>query len=462
VIETLGSITDTSVEFPQLDQLIRVFTLRDLNTRVVVLGVTVLGIAAGTIGAFLLLRRRSLTADALSHATLPGIAVAFLVMVALGGDGKSLPGLLVGASVFGVLAMGCILLIRHTTPLRDDAALGIVLSVFFGLGLCLLSLIQELSVGNAAGLDRFIFGKAASMLPGEAWSMLVTAIIVTAACAVLFKEFRILCFDQDFAQAQGWPIVTLDALLMVLVVAVTVIALQSVGLVLAVALLIVPAASARFWTDRLGWMVAGSAIIGAVSGYLGASLSALLPRLPTGPVIVLVCTAVFIISLMVGRQRGLLLRLIERSRIERRIGHQHLLRAMYEVSESDSSVQGAESMASISRKALSEARAWSRSHLQRLLASARRAGLVEIVSPEYVGFTEAGRVEAARVVRNHRLWETYLINYADVAPSHVDRSADEIEHVLGTELVERLEQLLAQRVSPVAVPPSPHMLEPTR
>ena len=282
------SITDHSFEWPSRDHLVRVVSLRDYNTRIVVLGVTMFGLAAGTIGTFLLLRKRSLTADALAHATLPGIALAFLVMVALGGSGKHMLGLLAGAFFFGVLGVGGILLIRHATRLKDDAALGIILSVFYGLGVALLGIIQDVETGSAAGLDTFILGKAASMLPSDAMIILAVAVIAAMASLVLYKEFKLLCFDQSYAGALGWPVLWLDGVLMGLVVVVTVIGLQSIGLVLVVAMLIIPPAAARFWTESLFRMTITSALIGMVSGYLGAMLSALVPRVPTGPIIVLV------------------------------------------------------------------------------------------------------------------------------------------------------------------------------
>ena len=229
----------------------RVLLLEDYNTRVVVLGVMALGAASGVVGTFLLLRKRALTADALSHATLPGIAIAFMIVVAFGGTGKSMVGLLLGAFIFGCIGVLSILAIRHTTRLKDDAAIGIVLSVFFGLGLCLLKIASEMPSGSAAGLQGFIFGKAASMVSSDAMTMLAVAVGIVLVTGILRKEFTLLCFDEKFSITQGWPVLKLDVVLMGMVAIVTVIALQSVGLVLAVAMLIIPAASARYWARNI-------------------------------------------------------------------------------------------------------------------------------------------------------------------------------------------------------------------
>ena len=295
-----------------LSQILQSLQLHHYNTRVVVSGVTVFGATAGVIGAFMLLRKRSLTGDALSHATLPGVCLAFMLSVQLGGTGKSLPVLLSGAMISGLSGLGVMLFLRHWTRLREDSILGIVLSVFFGLGVVLQGMAVNMKQGQAAGLSSFIYGRTASMLAADAWLIVVGALVASLICALLFKELTLLCFDQDFAGAQGWPVLFLDSLLMFLVAVVTVIGLQAVGLVLVVAMLITPAAAARFWTDRLAWMVWGSALIGAASGLVGALASAMVPRLPAGAVIVLIASAMFAISLVFGAKRGLIVRLLQR------------------------------------------------------------------------------------------------------------------------------------------------------
>lgn len=453
----VDSITENRLTLPSSDQVWRVVLMRDFNTRVVVLGVMCLGLAAGIVGTFLLLRKRALTADALSHATLPGIAIAFMVMTALGGDGKSLPGLLTGAFISGMIGVGFIVMIRRTTRLKDDAALGIVLSVFFGLGTALMSVVQKMETGSAAGLNHFIFGKAASMLPSDAIAILVAAISVSVVCALLFKELRLLCFDAGYAESRGWSVVGLDLLLMGMVAFVTVIGLQAVGLVLVVALLIVPAAAARFWTDQLLPMTIASGLIGALSGYFGAVTSGLLPRMPTGPIIVVVCGLCFVISMVCGSRRGILVRTFQHWSLSRRVGLQHLLRSMYEASER----MGHDPIGSgpVTTRSLLKGRSWSQPALARLVGMARRAHLVrDTPTPGTIQLTTEGLEEAARVVRNHRLWETYLIEFADIAPSHVDRDADMVEHILKPDLIRELEARMASHFPDQQVPPSPHVI----
>lgn len=433
-------------------RLIELLTLSDYNTRVVTLGVTLLGIASGVVGGFLLLRKRALLGDVVSHATLPGIAAAFIVTAELGAVSKSLPVLLGGGVISATLGVLAVLAIVRFTRLKEDAALGIVLSVFFGAGVAGLGIIQKMQVGHAAGLQSFIYGKTASMVASDAALIAIVSAMVIIGCWLLRKELRLLCFDPQFAAAQGWPVLVLDVVLMGLVVALTVIGLQAVGLILMVALLIIPPAAARFWTQRLGWMVVVAGVLGGVCGFLGAAVSALAPRLPAGAVIVLVAGGAFALSLLIGPARGVVFRLAERWRLQAKVFRQHLLRAMYELSDHPS-----RGTAAVTIDDLLRARSWSRRRLARVLRQAEQCGWIR-VSGSTVELTEAGRTAAWRLTRNHRLWELYLITHADIAPSHVDRDADQVEHVLDPSLVAELERALSRTHPDLAAPPSPHSL----
>ncbi len=305
----------------------RMLLLRDYNTRVVLLGTVVLGVASGLLGVYLLLRRRVLIGDAISHATLPGVALAFL-WTATQGQEKSLALLLVGAAISGALGGAAVIALRHVARVREDAALGIVLSVFFGVGVALVTLVQKLPGGNAAGLDAFIYGKAASMTSEDVWLGLVVCGSVVGAIALFGKEFKILCFDSQLAKSQGWPVLLLDSLLIGLVVAVTIAGLQAVGLILVIALQVIPAASARFWTHNLSRMLLISALIGAVSCALGTILSATIERLPSGATIVLVACGLFMVSFVFGRKRGVFWRFAHHHEMRRQHDFQHFLRVL--------------------------------------------------------------------------------------------------------------------------------------
>lgn len=424
----------------------RALSLADHNTRVVVLGTAVLGAAAGVVGTLLLLRKRALAGDALSHAALPGIALAFILGNALGGQGKALPLLLAGAATSGVVGLAAVLLIRRWTRLKEDTALGIVLTVFFGAGVALLQVIQQMSTGHAAGLESFLYGKPASLLAAEAWTIAAVSAVVIALTALFFKEFRLLCFDEGFAPSQGRRVGWLDVGMMSLVTLVTVVGLSAVGLILMIALLVTPAASARFWTRRMGPMAAVAAAIGALGAGLGAAVSATAAGWPSGAVIVLAMAAFFLLSMLLGPVGGVWPRMRERRLLHRRTARQHLLRALYE--------EGERTGAAVPLSSIVAKRSWSRPEAAYRLRQAIKQGLVQPgAAPDEYALTETGRREAERITRNHRLWELYLIHHADVAATHVDRNADEIEHVLGADMARSLSTLLGEEGR---LPMSPH------
>jgi manganese/zinc/iron transport system permease protein len=456
------SLTDRAFAWPSWEQWKSIVLLEEYNTRIVVLSVAILGIAAGLVGSFTLLRKRALIGDALAHASLPGIAIAFLVATSLGANGKSLPILLVGASLGGLVGVGSILLIQEYTRLKQDTILGIVLSVFFGLGAALLGLIQQMETGSAAGLETFIYGKTASIKYADANLIFWIALCSVVVCVLLFKELKLLCFDPQFAGSSGMSTILLDSILMALVVAVTMVGLQAVGLILVVALLVIPPAAARFWTDSLWRLTVVSCIFGLVSGILGAIASALLPKLPSGAMVVLVCAFIFLLSMAIGTSRGTIPRLLRRRRLNRNIDRQHLLRGMYELLESEVKQDSptSNSKQPIAYEQLLHLRSWSTRRLKKTIAKAAGDDLVRF-HDGLVRLTQSGLAEAARLTRQHRLWELFLIHHADIAPARVDRDADDIEHVLEPEIVDQLELLLDQQPVSFAVPADPHQQEPT-
>lgn len=458
------SLADTRFTWPSWEHAVRVITMRDYNTRVVTLGTLMLGLCAGIVGTFTLLRRRSLVGDVVSHAALPGIGIAFLVGELVNpGSGKSLPILLTGAFLAGILGVLCTIAIPKYTRIKEDASLAIVLSVFFGCGIVLFTVIQNIPRGNAAGLQQFIFGKTASMIASDVQLIGSAAAVVLVISGLFYKEFSLLCFDDRFASTQGWPVTRLDIALMAMVVGVTILGLQSVGLLLVVALLIIPAAAARFWTDRLANMTVISASLGGLVALLGVLVSSLLPRAPAGSIIVLVGAVVFVLSMLFGSRRGTLKRLARQWSVKRSIGGHDVLRASYEYLESVFGEQHLLNQKHLTQLPISFAgllamRSWSKIRLERLLARVSRDKLINGSVEDEFFLTLRGEDQARRLVRNHRLWELYLIHYADIAPSHVDRDADDIEHVLEPDVLEELEVLLTERLSPVNVPTSPHAI----
>ena len=275
--------------------------LQSSIVQTVALGAAILGIVSGTLGAFAVLRQQSLLGDTLSHAALPGVCLGFIIA-----GTRDMGSILFGAFVSGALAAVLVLVIVRHTRLKTDAALGIVLSVFFAVGVVLLTLIQ--AQGGAARLDlaTFLFGQAAAILRSDLWIMGGVTLAALALVTALWKEFKLVTFDPDYAYTLGLPVVVLEVLLTVMVALAIVVGLQLVGVVLMVAMLIAPAAAARQWVNSLGGMVLLSAVFGVIAGVGGALISATARGLSTGPVVVLVASALVLVSILLAPGRGLL------------------------------------------------------------------------------------------------------------------------------------------------------------
>lgn len=307
------------------------------NATLVAIGATALGIAAGVCGAFLYLRQRALVSDAISHATLPGLGLAFMVMVALGFDGRWLPGLLLGSALSAGLGLWWLSALARHKRLGEDAAIGAVLSVFFGFGVVLLTLIQTMQVGRQAGLEGFVLGSTAGMLRADAWVLCLAGGLAMAIALALSRGFLAVAFDRGYAISIGMPVARLDAALLALTLGVTVIGLKIVGLILIVALLIIPATAARLWSDRTDRMLWAAGCIGGASGYIGTAFSAAIPNLPTGPMVVLVAFAAFVISLIFAPGRGVLSRTYGNASLQQRV---HLRQGLLAIAQGQDILEG--------------------------------------------------------------------------------------------------------------------------
>ncbi|MFG0260499.1 MAG: metal ABC transporter permease, partial [Phycisphaerales bacterium JB041] len=311
----------------------------------------------------------------------------------------------------------------------------------FGAGVVVLSYVQANAAAGAAGLNKFIYGQTAAMSVSDAALMGGIAAAAILTTLLFLKEFSLACFNDAFARVDGWPVTLLDLMMMALVVLVTVAGLQAVGLLLVVAMLIIPPVSARFWTERLWLLLVIAGVIGAMSGYLGSVVSAILPRKPAGSVIVLTSGAVFLVSLVVAPSRGVMASVVRRLRMRLKIAGDHLVEAAYERETADAE-HGVLLDAEIAR--LARVRGWPVWFRPLAIGLLRWRGELDAAG-RGLRLTERGRARGARVSRNHALWEQYLVTYADIAPSHVDWSVDQVEHVLSEPLIAELELSLARR-----------------
>ncbi len=269
------------------------------TAQVVLAGCALLGLAGGALGSLVVTRRQSLVGDVISHAALPGVVLAFILT-----GSRSTPVLAAGAALAGLAGMTGAGWVLRRTRLKEDGVLGLVLAVFFGLGLMLLTWLQKRPDAAQAGLDRYLFGSAATLLAADVAWMAAGALVVLVVLALGWKEFSLLAFDAEYAAQLGRPVWWLDLLLTSLVVGVIVLGLQAVGVVLMSTLLVAPAVAAREWTERLGPMAGLAGVLGALAGLLGAGASLALERVPTGPAIVVAATALALVSLLAGTRGG--------------------------------------------------------------------------------------------------------------------------------------------------------------
>jgi len=273
------------------------------NTLVVAVGVAAVGFASGVVGSLCVLRKRALAGDAAAHATLVGVAGAFLVT-----GRRDLVTLLVGAVVAACAGLGVLVLVRRLTRTRDDAATAIVIGVSFGAGIALISGLPAWGYPGSAGLEQFLLGHTAALTRHDAMLLAMIAVGAIAVVAAILKEATLVAFDESFASATGWPVWVIDAIVVGLVAVMVVVGLPAVGAVLVTALVVIPPVAARLWTDRVGTLVVVSGVIGLVAAVSGVAVSASQSRLATGPLVVLTASMLFAVSLVIAPRRGVVAR----------------------------------------------------------------------------------------------------------------------------------------------------------
>ncbi len=414
-----------------MSELLQFLSFEDPNTRYVVTGTVLLAISSAIVGSFTFLKKKALVGDAVAHSVLPGVCLAFM----LSGN-KNPVYLVVGAFITGWLSLVIIDQIVARSRIKEDTAIGLILSTFFGLGIMLLTKIQH--TGNAAqsGLDSFLFGKAAALVGTDVIVFSTISIILLVVVFIFFKELTLIAFDEDFAKSIGFPVRRLELVLTTLTVMAVVIGIQAVGVVLMAAMLITPAAAARFWTDQLRVMLLLAAIFGAFAGVFGAFVSYTAPAMPTGPWIVMIISIIAMFSFFFAPRKGILYKMVKQRRIQKKIRDENILKMFYQLGEADGDY-----FSSRTSEALSERRELASGQLASGLSRLKRHGYLKS-DQEGWQLTIEGKNKGQRTIKLHRLWELYLTQYLRIAPDHVHDDAETIEHIITPELEAKLEKLL--------------------
>lgn len=411
-----------------MEDFVYFFTFQDPSITWVVLGITLLGIGSAYVGTFSFLDKKALLGDAISHAVLPGICLGFI----LAGE-KNPVYIVTGAFLSGALATFLSSWLKKNTKLSEDTIIATILSVFFGIGIVMLTALQKSGNPEIAGLNSFIFGNAIGISETDLMIYGGLSLTIIAALTLLLKEFRLMVFDPNYGKAIGFPMEAIRFLFNVLMILAVVIGIQAIGVVLMAALLITPGAAARFWTDRLNPLLILAAFFSIVSGILGTYISFVLPQMPTGPWVVVFLSLIALLSFMFSPKSGIVFRYYSRKSYLRKTHRDHLMKALYKAKE--------ENKNGLTIEEIYELYPYQKAQIDKSIKDLLQEGFIT-KNQSLVKLTTQGISDAMRIVRLHRLWELYLNEYMNIAPDHVHESAEQMEHLLTPELEAMLEKRL--------------------
>lgn len=421
-----------------MEVILEFLSFSDPGIRTVTSGAVLLGVLSSIVGCFTFLQKRALIGDTISHSVLPGICLAFILS-----GSKNPYYLLLGAAISGWISVLFSDWITRSTKLKADTAIAIVLSFFFAIGMMMLSIIQHSPNVQKAGLHHFLFGKAAAIIREDVQLFLIVGAITLAVITMYYRQFKLYIFDRAFAESIGLPTKWLDFLLTTLAVLAIAIGIRAVGVVLMAALLITPAAIARFWTGSLSKMILLASLSGAIAGFLGALISYTAPSMPTGPWIIIVLSVLAMFSVFAGKEKGWLFTWLKQRRFRLKVLRENVLKIFFHLAEVDGSMKSVRKV-----EALLARRDMPQGDMRKGLELLKQRRYVDRVESGWQ-LTDAGILESKRVIRLHRLWEVYLTEYLNIADDHVHDDAEAIEHVLTPDLQERLESILEeQRMDP--------------
>ncbi len=390
----------------------------------VMLGVAIIGAISGVVGTFSFLRKKTLIADAVSHSVLPGVCIGFMFA-----GTKDPISLMLGALLVGWFSVWFIDYISRATKLSEDTAIALVSTLFFAIGSVLLSILSKSQNAEQSGLKNFLFGKAATMTTFDLQVFSFVSLAIIGVVVLFYKPFQLVSFNTDFARSIGVKVKTIEFLLSTLTVLTVAIGIQAVGVVLMSALLIAPAASARYWTNKLNVMLILAAVFGMLSGMLGVMFSTMKDNMPTGPWIVFALFIFTLSTLLFAPKKGWF-SIQKRNRANGRlIAEENILKIIYQLKENGKQ--------EISFKEFLEKRSMDTNLLEKTIKHLINNKLINSENHLF-SLSEAGEIEAARIVRSHRLWELYLTKRMNFKDDHIHGTAETIEHLITPEIEKEL------------------------
>ncbi len=404
------------------------FSAENYTLFVVSIGSGILCFAAGVVGTFTYLRKRALIGDVISHSVLPGVTIAFMLTGV-----KNPVYFLLGAISSGLLSIWIVDYVQAKSKLKPDTILALTLSVFFGIGIVLLTKIQH--SGNAAqsGLDSFLFGKAASMGMLDVQLFSVIAVVNVLCIWFFIRGFSLVSFDENYAKGLGFNVSFLKSFLALITVVTVAIGVQSVGVVLMAALLITPAAGARFLTNSISRMLLYAGAFGFLSGVVGVVISYSGTGMPTGPWIVVVLSVFALLAILFGKKKGVLARMRLRNANNIKINNENVLKDVYKIAKDGKNT--------ISINDLVDQEKYAITKLKSILKRLENDNHLDQIRGLII-LSDKGRLAAREVIRKHRLWEIYLSKYFQLDADHLHDDAEGIEHVITPEIEKELIRLL--------------------
>ena len=412
--------------------------LKEPGLRHVVIGTALLSVCTSLIGTFTILRKRALSGDVISHAILPGICLAFI----FSGE-KNIIYLMIGAFASGWLSLVLVDRIVRFSKIKEDTALAIILSSFYGLGVVLLKVIDKLpNYPDKAGLNNYLFGSATQIVTNDLLNFGVVGCIIFLILLIYYRYFKVLSFDPVFAKSTGLNVPYLEFLLTSLTVLAVTIGIQTVGVVLMAAMLITPGAIALFWTKKLHFTLLLAAVLGIVSSWLGCFSSYFLTfetgsgqdAVPTGPAIVMYLSMFGVLSFFFTPKKGIIAKYIKKTKFKKQIQMENLLKSLYKNF-------GTKKEDSLCFNEINAVSPLPKKDLNKSISLLTNAGYLIHKRGNYT-LTAIGLSKGKRITKIHRLWELYLTNYMNVDAKNVHDDAEAIEHILTPELERSLEKQL--------------------
>ena len=417
------------------NDLIYFFSFEDANITNVLLGTLMLGFTCGIVGVLVVLNKKALIVDAVSHSILPGICVGFMLSGV-----KNPVYLIAGGMVAGAIAVFLVDWISKKSRIKKDASIAITLSVLFSVGVILLNLIQHSGNSNQSGLSDFLFGKAATIVESDLYVFAFICGLVLIIIPIFYQHFKIALFDAGFAKTIGLSEKLIQSLISGLIIISTAIGIQTVGIILMSALIITPASSAFFWTNNFKKSIILLLLFAAISSVLGVFISYLSPDMPTGPWIIVMLSSIAILSAFFSK-KGLITKRIKAINNARKMIADNVLKTLYKLGEAQNQIENGRSLEEIQNF-----RAIAQTDLNKGLSILKNNGLV-LEAGSIWTLTEKGISEAKRIIRIHRLWELYMEKFMQIQSDHVHESAESIEHILTPELEAELLKTMGKPTS---------------